>query len=459
MIYNELLETYYFKNKFRLGDNSDGGYVICDLDGTYDSYICCGVGDMCRFDGEFLQKYNYIKKEDAFAFDGTINNYCMSTENINFIKKNISNKNDNLHTNLHDLIDKYNDIFLSMDIEGFEYLWLQSLTLDQLKSFKQIAIELHDLNNNDNQLKIAMIINGLEKLNKTHYIVHSHGNNYAGIYNNIPDVLELTLIRKNYFTDIPLKNMIPLPIKYLDYPNNKDLPDHGLNVYPFTNQLYHRIYIGPSEENVKEIHLTRHYAFNTQLFFFHNFMDKFDYQFIASNKILVKRMDKDLGWGQELYCFYKNNNKSLFSLINEDDKYVSLNQPTITEEPEPVITEEREPVITEEREETRESDSIEDTQPVITEEREETREPNSTEDADEPDPASTEDTDEPEPDSIEDTEPVITEEQDNTDESEFDSTEDTEEQEDTREPAPARESEPDNTEDMEEQEELEHDEL
>ena len=274
---------------------------------------------MCRFDGEFLQKYNYIKKEDTFAFDGTINNYCMSTENINFIKKNISNKNDDLHTNLHDLIDKYNDIFLSMDIEGFEYLWLQSLTIDQLKSFKQIAIEVHDLNN-DNKLKIAMINNGLEKLNKTHYIVHAHGNNYAGIYNNIPDVLELTLIRKNYFTDVLLKNMIPLPIKYLDYPNNKDAPDHNLNTYPFSNQLYHRIYIGPSEENIKEVQLTRHYLLDTELLFFHNFMDKFDYKFIASNKIIIKRIDQDIGWWQELHIFYKNNNKSVFSLINEDDK-------------------------------------------------------------------------------------------------------------------------------------------
>ena len=350
MIYNELLETYYFKNKFRLGDNSDGGYVICDLDGTYDSYICCGVGDMCRFDGEFLQKYNYIKKEDAFAFDGTINNYCMSTENINFFKKNISNKNDNLHTNLHDLIDKYNDIFLSMDIEGFEYLWLQSLTLDQLKSFKQIAIELHDLNNTNNQLKIAMMINGLEKLNKTHYIVHTHGNNYAGIYNNIPDVLELTLIRKNHFTDVPLKNMIPLPIKYLDYPNNKESPDLNLNVYPFTNQLYHRIYIGPSEENIKEVQLTRHYSFDTELLFFHNFMDKFDYKFISSNKIIIKRIDQDIGWGQELHVFYKNNNKSVFSLINEDDKQepVSNSNDEVMEpedtsrEPEPVNLEEEE---------------------------------------------------------------------------------------------------------------------
>ncbi len=248
--------------------------------------------------------------------------------------------------------------------------------------------------------------------------------------NNIPDVLELTLIRKNYFTDIPLKNMIPLPIKYLDYPNNKDLPDHGLNVYPFTNQLYHRIYIGPSEENVKEIHLTRHYAFNTQLFFFHNFMDKFDYQFIASNKILVKRIDKDLGWGQELYCFYKNNNKSLFSLINEDDKHVSIEEPKDTDEPESVITEapedtrELELVITEKQEDTRELE------PISIEVQE---------------PPSTENTDE--------LESVITEELEDTREPASYRAEDTEEQEDTREPESA------SAEDTEEQEELEHDEL
>ena len=48
----------------------------------------------------------------------------------------------------------------------------------------------------------------LKKLNQTHYIMHVHGNNFSEIQNNIPDVLELTYVNKNYLLDIPCKNII-----------------------------------------------------------------------------------------------------------------------------------------------------------------------------------------------------------------------------------------------------------
>ena len=46
------------------------------------------------------------------------------------------------------MINKYNKIFLSIDIEGGEYPWLLSLSQDKLQKFKQICIELHGLNDN-----------------------------------------------------------------------------------------------------------------------------------------------------------------------------------------------------------------------------------------------------------------------------------------------------------------------
>jgi len=64
----------------------------------------------------------YIKnigKNNSFAFDGTIKDYPWRyTKDITFIKKNISNFNDNNHTNLDNLINKYDNTFLSIDIEG-----------------------------------------------------------------------------------------------------------------------------------------------------------------------------------------------------------------------------------------------------------------------------------------------------------------------------------------------------
>ena len=70
-------------------------------------------------------------------------------------------------------------------------------------------------------------------LSKTHYIVHAHGNNYGPVSNNIPDVIELTYINKNYFSSVPELNTKSLPINNLDFPNCSDKNDIQLNFYPF----------------------------------------------------------------------------------------------------------------------------------------------------------------------------------------------------------------------------------
>lgn len=140
----KLLEVYDFKNKIRFGRQSDGGYVICILNGTYDCYISCGVSNESGFDRDFLNFYKNIGINNSFAFDGSIEDYPWHyTKNINFYKKNISDINDSKNTNLDNLINKYNNIFLSMDIEGGEYKWLLQLSENKLLKFKQICIELH----------------------------------------------------------------------------------------------------------------------------------------------------------------------------------------------------------------------------------------------------------------------------------------------------------------------------
>lgn len=155
------------------------------------------------------------------------------TNDITFIKKNISNINDDNNTNLDYLIDKYNNIFLAMDIEGGEFPWILNLSQNDLNKFKQICIEFHGLNDNNWGTKLHDKIKCLKKLSNTHYIIHARGNNNNGIKNNIPDVLELTYVNKKYFSKIPEKNKTPFPIKNLDYSNRKDKNDIILDKYPF----------------------------------------------------------------------------------------------------------------------------------------------------------------------------------------------------------------------------------
>lgn len=229
----ELLQVYNFDKKIRCGTNSDGGYVIANLDGGYDCYISAGISNEESFSRDFINKYD-IHKNDSYGFDGTIDNYPYHyTENIQFIKKNINHFNDDNNTNLSFLTDTYHNIFLKIDIEGGEYPWLLHIDETQLNKFKQIVIEFHGITNNEWGCNYNDKVKCLEKLSKTHYIVHAHGNNHGPVLNNIPDVIELTYVNKNYFNLVPELNMQSLPIENLDFPNMKGKNDINLNFYPF----------------------------------------------------------------------------------------------------------------------------------------------------------------------------------------------------------------------------------
>jgi hypothetical protein len=229
------LKIYKYDNKVRLGQNCDGGYVIAETDGIYDCYISAGVSNEESFSRDFINKYN-MNCTNSFAFDGTIRKYpTQYTKNITFYKRNISTYKDSENSTLEYFIDKYNDIFLKIDIEGGEYPWLNILTLEQLSKFKQIVIEFHGINNDTFNIKLEDKIKCFEKLSETHYPIHAHGNNCGELTNRIPNTIEITYLRKNLFTSIPLLNEKKFPHENLDFPNNPNYPDLILDYFPFIN--------------------------------------------------------------------------------------------------------------------------------------------------------------------------------------------------------------------------------
>jgi hypothetical protein len=122
-----------------------------------------------------------------------------------------------------------------MDIEGGEYTWIESLSSDDLKKFKQIAIEMHFINNDGLDIKYELKKKCLKKLFETHYIIHIHANNGCGTINNIPNVVEITYLRKDIIGDNIIYNKSPLPDSLLDYPNVENKPEINLNFFPFVS--------------------------------------------------------------------------------------------------------------------------------------------------------------------------------------------------------------------------------
>jgi hypothetical protein len=230
-----LCYQYNTKKKIRLGSIDDGGYIIGLLkDNNYDCYISAGVSNEESFSRDFINYFN-MNKEQCFAFDGTIDDYPYNyTDKIIYYKKNINDYNDDNNTNLKFLINNYNNIFLKMDIEGYEFKWLSSLNTTELNKFKQIVIEFHGINDNSWGFNNDVKTNCFRILSETHYIIHVHGNNYGSTTNNEPDVIEVTYVNKNIFSTIPLLNKTKLPISDLDYPNSNK-PDYDLNFYPYVN--------------------------------------------------------------------------------------------------------------------------------------------------------------------------------------------------------------------------------
>lgn len=215
--------------KLRLGKDFDGGYIIIDVPNiNYDIILAGGIDNDISFENDFIKKYPNVK---CLAYDGTINELPKCSDKIQFIKKNIGRNENNNTTNLHDIIDTNDEIFIKMDIEGNEIPWINSLTDEQMNKFQQIVIEFHFPFRNNK-------INVFNKINKNHYLIHFHPNNYCGTRNHknvrIPSVFECTYLHKKYFINPPQLNTDLIPSE-LDMKNIQNKPEITINYPPFVH--------------------------------------------------------------------------------------------------------------------------------------------------------------------------------------------------------------------------------
>lgn len=214
--------------KIRLGKDYDGGYIISDIPNiNYTTLLAGGIENDISFEEDFIKKYPNVK---TYAFDGTINELPSKNNNITFIKKNIGFENNENITNLHNIINENDSIFVKMDIEGGEIPWIKSLSNEQMNKFEQIVMEFHFPFSHDE-------IHVFDKINKNHYLIHFHGNNCCGVRNhygvNIPNVFECTYLHKKYFKNTPELNTDLIP-SILDMKNtSKD--EIYINYPPFVN--------------------------------------------------------------------------------------------------------------------------------------------------------------------------------------------------------------------------------
>lgn len=226
----------------RLGNLGDGGYVVwVDDDAAagiikgYDLYISAGVGAEESFTWDFLMAYGGgggaaagTATPQAWAFDGTVaefpRQYIPKGARVIFVQRNIGAEMTATTVNLHRLLDTHREVFLKMDIEGAEYEWLAGLSCDLMGHIRQMVIEFHDINRGE------LFSAAWEKVQRTHWVVHIHGNNYGGVRacDGRPNVIEVTLLRKGAGgadTYVSEKDIVIFPVCGLDWPNCRGRPD------------------------------------------------------------------------------------------------------------------------------------------------------------------------------------------------------------------------------------------
>lgn len=185
----------------RLGPDGDGGYLVPDVLTDVKACFSPGVSEISGFEQECAEKGMSV-----FLADHSVDAPAESHPQFHFTKKYIGSSSQGAFITLDDWVNSSvpNDgaeLLLQMDIEGFEYEVLLSLSKELQSKFKVIVIEFHFMDQLWNAPYFSLVSRAFEKLLESHSCVHIHPNNYAQPYDfngvTIPPLMEMTFLRKD----------------------------------------------------------------------------------------------------------------------------------------------------------------------------------------------------------------------------------------------------------------------
>ncbi|CAI8272002.1 MAG: Uncharacterised protein [Gammaproteobacteria bacterium] len=191
----------YDKELIRLGSGRDGGYLVPnDLEGIA-ACFSPGVADSSS-----LEFYCAELGMDVFMADHSVEGPAAQHERFHFTKKFVGvTTNDQFMT-----LDKWvqenvkdpdSELFLQIDIEGFEYEVFMAASDQLMQRFRIIVAEFHRLDFLWCNPFFKTSSRVFEKILQTHVCVHAHPNNGRGSIKKgdieIPLNMEFTFARKD----------------------------------------------------------------------------------------------------------------------------------------------------------------------------------------------------------------------------------------------------------------------
>lgn len=209
----------------RLGENNDGGYLVPnDLKGIGKNYSA-GVGYLTKFEKQLEE--NFDISSNLLDFN-KINKKILPKKG-KFTRKKLS-IDDNVNEISINTWIKNNDreIILKLDIEGDEYSVLANISKKNLKKVRILIVEFHDLRNLRSHSFLNFFEKIIKRLNNYFFPCHLHINNSSKIKSlkgiKIPDMVEMTFIRKDRIKKYPKKNAkLPHPLDQKTVLNKKEI--------------------------------------------------------------------------------------------------------------------------------------------------------------------------------------------------------------------------------------------
>jgi hypothetical protein len=235
----QLLTPMAVRGLQRYGGTSDGGYVFKkDLFDKSKFVYSYGVGPNDMFIS--FDKNAADLGKDVYLYDASIPQLWDTRERFHFKSEYVNSNNimDHIMENGHQY---ETDMVLKMDIEGCEYETLINTDSYVFSHFSQIGLEAHDvvqmhsepqflINADDSEKRWENKIKLFSRLNHYYHLVHVHGNNNStAIIEGVPDVVELTYIRKDMMDGPMTKSNLACPVEGLDFPNSHSVPEIKMN--------------------------------------------------------------------------------------------------------------------------------------------------------------------------------------------------------------------------------------
>ena len=212
------------KELIRLGPEGDGGYLVPnDLVGIQ---ACFSPG--VNFESGFEQDCTELGMK-VFLADKSVDGQAVKNELFHFTKKFVGvTSNDDFMTLdnwvTSSLPEKYTDLLLQIDIEGYEYEVFLSTSNTLMQRFRIIVAEFHSLHMLWSWPFFKLAGRAFEKILQTHSCVHIHPNNYQSHLQmnglDIPLVMEFTFLRNDRIENPSYQKKFPNPLDYDNNPND-----------------------------------------------------------------------------------------------------------------------------------------------------------------------------------------------------------------------------------------------